>query len=378
MNGTSMRLAILTIGLFIASLHDLYYLRVGWPVVAVVGAGIALLSSVQYEAHERARRLLQLGVFGALLTCASAVWASETFRERLALKAPIGILYGLLIVFLFGSRKNAATDARKAVTYLLAAHVTFWCVQGALAYTTGDYLDFTGMFSDNPARYVAYIHTGAFAGTFTRGTGLFAEPSAYSAFVFMAVGARLAGCGFKLHPLDWLAGATMIGSMALSGLVLATLLLIVSSLASGRWKLASVVSCTAGALYWFGTGGADYVLERTREIDKDGSADARFISMWDYVSGQDTAGLLLGSGLGGYSWKIGRGSGVGDLLVYMGAIGALLFLGLFGAAFVTRRAGWYTFALWLATLGLAPVTTEPFWWAWSGLMIASVSGDEPL
>jgi hypothetical protein len=362
----------------VATVWDVYWIRVGWPVVGAGGSTAAVCAALLASREPTAARLAQ-GILAAagltIVVLVSALWGST--QHEIQAKAPAGMLLGIglmAVVLVSGVHK----ELQRALTAVLVAHVGFWVVQCLVCRATRTYLDFTGWLSNNEARYEAYAYAFGYQGPIVRGTGLFAEPAAYSTFIYMAIAARMSTSGFRLRALDWAAIATMLGSFSMSGVILALLLVIVASTSAstpGRALGYGAGTAALGGTVLYGFA-STYVVGRLSGIDHDNSAVARFGGV-SVVESADWATFLFGRGAGTYYHGAGRGSGIVDSLLYFGVVGTGVWLVIFGGLFIACGGPWWRKALlWSATLGAAPLQTNPFWWVWTACMVAAAAGEQ--
>jgi hypothetical protein len=360
---------------------DFYWLGAGLPVVSIVAAALYLVASAMYRSTSSHRWLeASAGVVFCLACVAASVLVRAAEESEHAPKAVAGFALGLLVAWITATRAREHTrDLAGALRFTLAVHVGFCLVQAAIYQFGGPYLDMTGWLSDNVARYETYLYTWGYSGLATRWTGLMAEPASYSTVVFLLVGTRVAERDAGFTWLDGIACLTMLACLSFTGLAYASLLAVVV-IAQGatkqRWLTAGALgSVVVAALSMLSQG--TYLTERMSVMHRDGSLRARLWDQLDFLARQDEWHLLLGRGIGAYSWQIGRGSGVTDLLIYIGLLGTLVFLGFAGWCFWRHRSGVAPVVLWLASFFAAPHQTNPFWWVWTAALMVLSARDQP-
>lgn len=315
---------------------------------------------------------LIVAVSGALLLLvgASAAWAAV--RHELAPKAPAAMAVGVVLLCTLTLSRSTGALAR-AIGPVLLVHLVFWVAQFVLVEAGGEYLDFTGLVSDNAARHQTYAYAFGLQGALDRCTGLYAEPADYAVAVFLMVSARASTQGWAMRPLDFAAAATMFLSLSVTGVALGLALLAVdaTALGLGRARRIASIGCAALGLPLLYGANAAYIVGRVTEVDRDGSANDR-LSGLVAVSMDDWSTFLFGRGVGTYSLGFGRGSGLVDSLLYFGAAGTTLLLACFALMLLRRGTrNWRAAVLWAASLGVAPLQTNLFWWMWGACLCAA-------
>jgi hypothetical protein len=267
---------------------------------------------------------------------------------------------------------GVAGALHRAMTALLVAHVGFWLLQFAVWHLAGVYLAPTEWLSDNETRHATYAYSLGYHGSIERCTGAFTEPAVYSSFVYLAVCARVARLR-RLGLLDWIAILTVLGSASLGGAMLMAVAVAIAatSVASRRGMAAGLAGACAMAVVVAVLQTTTYFTGRLEAIDADSSAGSRFVNGWEYLAHAGTTEWVIGRGIGAYAPWLARGSGLLDLVLYTGAAGTACVLGAVATLFVHRRAGWRPLLMWTASLAAAPLSTNPFWWMWTAMLVTS-------
>lgn len=366
-------LAALFPAILVLSLWDFYWLGAQLPVVSVTGGALLLIVTVPQRLNAaKVRGVTAMSIAMLAGVAVSTLWGLRAFT--IALKAPIGIAFGIVVWWSVLTRTDSLARAViRVLGVVLTLHVIAWIIQAVVVRTTGTYLDYTGMFSDNSARGETYAYALGFSGEIVRGTGLFAEPSTYSTFVYMCVSARLAHNEFRLRLLDWIALATMLQSISMSGVGFCCVIVVIATLSMRRVSRAVLALGATGLVFAplaYGIGSA-YFVERTRNLGEDGSARHRFESGWEFFLSHDFWTMAFGRGTGAYSFEYGRTAEYLDLLISVGVVGTLVILGGFAWLFLGYfRTGWRALILWAALIPAAPLHTNPFWWVWTACLLA--------
>jgi hypothetical protein len=377
-------LALTVFSILVMSLHDFYSQSIKLPVVPITGAGLFLLVVVvAYPARQGPARLttLVVAVVLAAAVLLNTLLISINF-DQIAVKAPLGYLFGIGLLWATTSRdpKLLGPALSQAVTVALVIHVSAWCLQVAIYYATGVFVDATGWLSDNPSRHESAFYSWSYHGELQRFTGLYAEPAIYSTGAFFLVTWRIVANHWRPRLLDAIAVGTMVGSWSATGLLLSMGIgaaVLTSSRVRTAYKISAgiVFGLLAYMTVWLGK--SAYFIERSARASTDSSINGRFVAGWEFLSRQADIPLLVGRGLGTYAADIGRGSGITDALVYTGALGTALLLVAFAFLFRIHHLPVQAYVLWLGSLLSSPQQTNLMWWAWAaGMMSVSMAVDQ--
>ncbi|MCS6777284.1 MAG: hypothetical protein RMJ43_14745 [Chloroherpetonaceae bacterium] len=374
----------LSVALFLMSLYDVYFLRIGLAPLPIAGM-LVLLAAVRcyppLSRPESVSRHLFTYLIAALLVLLfflSSFWGWLRFGE-VYFKGAIGLSLGVVVLVVLLARdanRQFLEDLHRSLGDLLTVHVVFWLIQFGYFFATGRYLDFIEFLTGHPSRK---LYAGYGLGL-TRFTGLFVEPAIYASFMYMGLTMRLARTGFVVGRMELVAIVTVLASLSVYGAFLMALLILTCVVYSGRGvqllalPLIPVVVVIGLFTLFADSPVTEYVRLRMLAPLQDSSGQTRLLRGFASILESPEEIQLLGKGIGNYDQSLGVTNGVAYLLEYLGMVGTIFFTGLMGALFLLRRVP--VVCLWLIGVMLlgSPMFTYFYWWFWVGFLMLCAPG----
>ncbi len=369
------------IGLVFMSLSDVYFPSIGVPIVPIFGAVLFIFASLMWtRSNNPAARLKRRNT---VLTCISLIffyvlsvlWGLLDFGSG-GIKAAVGMGIGTIVLMLIlyqEDNEDYRQTLLKFIGRLLVFHLTFWMIQFVVYIVSHNFIDFLLPITGEPTR-----HTIGAAGVevrLDRCSGLYAEPSIYVTNIYFLVTLRLIRSKLKPTFVDYLALASMIASIALTGIALAAFVLffvIVKSIRSYRSALTVLgifVIVGIGVSAFGNTDLMTIIFIRVDAPTSDPSGKVRTVDALAKYQKLPESAQLFGIGVGNTEVLDHISNGLLDILINFGLIGSCILLGVFIYLVCMHHATTMFWVFFVGMMGGGPYSTILMWWVWFGGMI---------
>ncbi|HLK60056.1 MAG TPA: hypothetical protein VKU00_26080 [Chthonomonadaceae bacterium] len=367
-------------GQFLLSLYDFYFSSLGFPIVPVTGtvlcvASTLLISRSQQTDPRKKHRTLLIGLLLVCFFFISSLWGLAAFKTA-TIKGPAGISFGILIYCIMTLQEENATYKDwifRFLNIILVFHLIFWFIQFLDFVIFHNFLDFLKPITGTQTRHGAPLQD--LVTSLTRFTGLFAEPAAYSTFIFMGVTTRMIRNAWRLQLFDGLLIFSVLASLAITGIFLVLIILGVWGFKVLRtrraWAIMAAVFVLIG-IFLLSQINSPYmklIIFRLQTPSSDASVRIRTEDAMGSYTRLPEIAQIFGAGFGNYGVSENVSNGVLNLLIFLGILGTALVVVLFTWLLRQRRFPGWVWLFLTVTLPFAPPFTLQYWWFWIGMMV---------
>lgn len=302
-------------------------------------------------------RWLLLTALPAIFVIAAMVGIANDVQ---AARPAIGVLLGLFVWLMFHTWRVSPAYVGRLLSATILVHVAALLLQLAVYHGTGHLINYQEMLGAQPR---------VFGATLFRPSGLFLEPSSYSASMIMLVLLRIQ-TSRAFDAVAAIALATVLATLSLFGFLAAVA---VTAFLFWRrlsyWIVVALVAVGAHALLEARADLAmrrDFVVSRVTNIATDESVTTRVGRLFFTQDPGTSWGFWFGHGLSNEYTAFGA-SGLGYVMNAVGLVGLLTFLATIAITTPRHSRVHVTFAVVLCLVA-APMWTMMLWWAWIGLL----------
>lgn len=371
--------ALLFLGMLLITLHDVYYVSIGLPVVPIagvvcIGLAVFLHGGLRNEClfskdAARSRWIFAGGLlFVGINAFSQVVLVGES---SITPKSPAGVLVGIGLLSVLLACRRYANSFYNVIVWLGRVHLAAWFLQFIVYRATGHVIDFIGPLGEQESRW-------DWGGAGVRLTGLFAEPALYSKFTLMILSIRGTRTQMRIGLEELLYVFSTLASFSLTGLGQTAVYVAVALLAGKaslkrNLSLAIIIAASYLAVatltgFNIADEGPEQGLTRNRieNIHSDNSTNIRFVSFETFFDAP-MATVLFGLGIGGER-TVYYHSGFGVMLAGTGVLGILAIAVALTSWMRAFRIAWFFLPLFAVYLAGAPTITIPIFWMWLGLV----------
>lgn len=212
----------ITVSLFLCSLQSFYLSRLGGPLIPYLGGTLILLTALVHVALTS--HTPRLGWKVIVVTLAFMCTAVLSFIFTHDGKGALGVIFGCCVFLSTITLMRGKVDAlQTSLEIILSVHLLLLFIQVATYFSLGWYLDYL-YFTDDQAAWKSSKSWIIAGQPIPRFTGAFNEPGSYSG-VMGALLATYYHVRERAGLLFWLTWASLVASAALTGAILAAVIL---------------------------------------------------------------------------------------------------------------------------------------------------------